>query len=161
MTIFATSEHLWNTLGRKCIFFFFLCQDYANVCTQLYTKRCRITWQVFHVKFYVPGSRCADCHTFPGVNSFTQIPSYSHNHDTKERKMMSGLLLCNQHIATFPSVINKHFKKSEKAECRACVWLRVYACVFKVCQHMKAWKTPDATLVVSRINNIDQTVLMC
>lgn len=73
---------------------------------------------------------------------------------------MSGLLPCNQDVATFPFAINKHLK-SEKAECRVCVWLHVYACVFKVCQHMKAWKTPDATLVVSRINNIDQTALMC
>lgn len=89
-----------------------------------------------------------------------QIPSYFHVHDIKGKKMMSALLLCNQDIATFPSVINKHFK-SEKAECWACVWLHVYVCVFKDCQHMKAWKTPDATFVVSRINNIDQTALMC
>lgn len=97
---------------------------------------------------------------FQGLDSFANIPSYFHIHDIKERKMMSGLVLCNQDIATFPSTINKHFK-SEKAECWACVWLHVCACVFKVCQHMKAWKTPDATLVVSRINNIDQTALMC
>lgn len=105
---------------------------------------------------------------FQGVRTVTDFQTWIHPQsfsyfyipDIKERKMMSGLLLCNQDIATFPSAINKHFK-SEKAECWACVWLHVYAWVFKVCQHMKAWKTPGATLMVSRINNIDQTALMC